>query len=134
MGEAVAASVDGVLSRWGIMLLADPEAALRETRRVLRPGGRLALAVWDRAEANPWSMGRLMADLLGTVPEPGQPGPFALGDPERVREIIGNVHSESHLFRLDLREVSTVGLDDARTQLVIDVWTPERGVRTIKRK
>ena len=36
-------------------------------------------------------------------------------------------------FRLDLREVSTVGLDDARKLLVIDVWTPEQGVRTIKR-
>ena len=32
-----AASVDGVLCRWGYMLLADPEAGLRETRRVLRP-------------------------------------------------------------------------------------------------
>lgn len=39
----------------------------------------------------------------------------------------------SHRFRLDLREVSTVGLDDARKHLLIDVWTPERGVRTIKR-
>ena len=39
----------------------------------------------------------------------------------------------SHRFRLDLREVSTVGLDDARKHLVIDVWTPEKGVRTIKR-
>ena len=39
----------------------------------------------------------------------------------------------SHTFRLDLREVSTVGLDDARKLLVIDVWTPEQGVRTIKR-
>jgi len=55
-------------------------------------------------------------------------------DPERVREINGSGHGGSHLFRLDLREVSTVGLDDGRTQLVIEVWTPERGVRTIKRK
>ena len=39
----------------------------------------------------------------------------------------------SHRFRLDLREVSTVGLDDARTHLVIDVWTPDKGVRTITR-
>ena len=34
------ASVDAVLCRWGYMLLADPETALRETRRVLRPDGR----------------------------------------------------------------------------------------------
>ena len=35
------------------MLMADPAAALRETRRVLRSGGRVALAVWDRAEREP---------------------------------------------------------------------------------
>ena len=39
----------------------------------------------------------------------------------------------SHLFRLDLTEVSTVGLDDAKTHLIIDVWTPEKGARTITR-
>jgi hypothetical protein len=39
----------------------------------------------------------------------------------------------SHLFRLDLHEVSTVELDDARKSLVIEVWTPERGLRTMKR-
>jgi Pyridoxamine 5'-phosphate oxidase len=39
----------------------------------------------------------------------------------------------SHRFRLDLREVSTVGLDDERKHLVITVWTPEGGVRTMKR-
>jgi len=57
-------------------------------------------------------------------------------DPDRVREINGSnaPPGPSHLFRLDLREVSTVGLDEGRTQLVIEVWTPERGVRTIKRK
>jgi hypothetical protein len=56
-------------------------------------------------------------------------------DPERVREINGSKAppGPSHLFRLDLHEVSTVGLDDARKQLVIEVWTPQDGVRTIKR-
>jgi hypothetical protein len=55
-------------------------------------------------------------------------------DPERVREAGSDAPAgPSHLFRLDLREVSTVGLDDERKALLIEVWTPERGVRTIKR-
>ena len=40
----------------------------------------------------------------------------------------------SHRFRLDLREVSTVGLNDQRNRLVISVWTPDDGVRRIERK
>ncbi len=57
-------------------------------------------------------------------------------DAERVRELNGEAAAggPSHLFRLDLREVSTVGLNDDRTGLVIDVWTPEAGVRRITRK
>jgi Pyridoxamine 5'-phosphate oxidase len=56
-------------------------------------------------------------------------------DAERVREINGEKAppGPSHLFRLDLREVSTVELDDERKALVIEVWTPERGVRRMKR-
>jgi hypothetical protein len=65
------------------------------------------------------------AKLAGVVEE--------ITDPERIRAVNGREHASSHLFRLDLREVSTVGLDDTRTQLVIEVWTPGRGVRTIKR-
>jgi hypothetical protein len=56
-------------------------------------------------------------------------------DLERMKEINGE-HTTSgsmHLFRLDLHEVSTVGLDDARKLLVIEVWTPGDGIRTIKR-
>ena len=67
------------------------------------------------------------AKLAGVVEE--------ITEPDRVRELNGEAaaNGPSHLFRLDLREVSTVGLDDTRTLLVIEVWTPERGVRTIKR-
>ena len=50
-----------------------------------------------------------------------------------AEEIVDPERTNSHLFRLDLREVSTVELDDARKALVIEVWTPERGVRTMKR-
>jgi len=49
------ATVDAILCRWGLMLLIDPGAALSECRRVLRPGGRLALAVWDMPAVNPWA-------------------------------------------------------------------------------
>src|SRR5580765_2079396 len=48
------ASVDGVLSRFGYVLKGDPPPALREIRRVLRSGGRLAFAVWAGRERNPW--------------------------------------------------------------------------------
>jgi len=56
-------------------------------------------------------------------------------DPERVRALNGEAAAAgpSHLFRLDLREVSAVRLDPAGQALVIDVWTPGTGVRTIRR-
>ena len=57
-----------------------------------------------------------------------------IADPERVEAINGSAVGRSHLFRLDLREVSTVGLDEAREHLVIAVWTPEQGVRTVERR
>src|SRR3954449_8447045 len=52
--ELADASVDGVLSRFGYVLRGDPPPALREVRRVLRPGGRFAFSVWAARERNPW--------------------------------------------------------------------------------
>jgi SAM-dependent methyltransferase len=77
-----AASIDGVLCRWGYMLMADPESALRETRRVLKPGRRVALAAWTAPEENPWSSlpaGELIEHGLAEPPQPDLPGQFAWG-------------------------------------------------------
>ena len=87
------ASVDAVLCRWGYMLLADPAASLRETRRVLKPGGRVSLAAWAGPERNQWSSAvgaELLARGLTERPEPGAPGQFAWGDPAVIRDQLGD--------------------------------------------
>ena len=74
-----AASVDAVICRFGYMLLVDPEAALRETRRVLKSGGRVALAVWDDLERNPWM--KVLREALverGLAPDDRARGPRAV--------------------------------------------------------
>jgi SAM-dependent methyltransferase len=88
-----AASVDVVLCRWGVMLCVDPDAALRECRRVLRPGGRIALAVWDVPETNPWVTipQRAMVALgLAEAPAPTGPGMFAMAAPGRFEEMLAD--------------------------------------------
>jgi ubiquinone/menaquinone biosynthesis C-methylase UbiE len=84
-------SVDGVVCRWGYMLMADPAAALRETRRVLRDGGRLAFAVWASPERNPWAALPAMTLVQRghmPPPQPGAPGIFAMADSDRVRSLV----------------------------------------------
>jgi SAM-dependent methyltransferase len=102
------ASVDAVLCRWGYMLLADPAAALAETRRVLRPGGRLALAVWDSAQENPWALLpglELIERGITAPPTPGTPGQFALADRERLRQLLEHAgFAEIDVQALDLEQ------------------------------
>lgn len=84
-------SVDGVLCRWAYMQMIDPAAAFAETRRVLRPGGRLAFSVWAERERNPTLSlaGNVLVEFGHTPPPDSQePSAFFLADPERIRKLV----------------------------------------------
>jgi ubiquinone/menaquinone biosynthesis C-methylase UbiE len=84
-------SVDGVLSRFGLMLVPDQERAMGEIRRVLRPGGRCAYATWGPPDRNPWLFQLAMALLQHGYAPPGDPfapgGVFSLATAERNQEL-----------------------------------------------
>jgi SAM-dependent methyltransferase len=99
-------TVDGVLCRWGYMLMADPAAALSETRRVLKDGGRLCFSVWATPDRNPWAAvpGMTLVERGHMPPpEPGAPGIFSMGDPERIRELVtGAGFAEPQIEEMEL--------------------------------
>jgi len=106
-------SVDGVLCRFGYMLMADPAAALSATRRVLRGGGRLALAVWGPPERNPF-FGALAIPLVrdGHMPPPDPEGPglFSMASAERTTELLraagfGEVRTEEVAVSFELPDI-----------------------------
>lgn len=99
------ASYDVVLCREGLMLVLEPSRAAGEIHRLLRPGGRAAVAVWGPQERNPW-LGALFdavsAQIGGPVPPPGIPGPFSLAD----RDELAAVLSGAGLAQVELAEVA----------------------------
>jgi SAM-dependent methyltransferase len=110
-------SVDAVVCRWGYMLMADPAVALKETRRVLRDGGSLAFAVWATPDRNPWAaIPGMTLVQRGHMPppEPGGPGIFAMGDPDRIHELVSGAG-------FDESEVDEIAFD-FRYADFDDVW------------
>ena len=87
-----AASVDKAICRWGYMFALDKGAALRETRRVLRPGGRLALAAWSAPERNLFASlpRRALVDagLVDGFELGAGPTMFDLADQAALRELL----------------------------------------------
>jgi SAM-dependent methyltransferase len=82
---------DGLLCRWGLMLVPDMDAVAAEMRRVVRPGGRVAVAVWASPDANEWmaASGRAALELgLMERPDPGAPGPFRLAGDGLVEGVL----------------------------------------------
>ncbi len=83
-----AASLDGVLCRWGYMLLEDPESALRDTRRVLKQDASVVLAAWSGSDDNLWSAApvRILQRRGILEPDPPGPGQFTWADPDDIVE------------------------------------------------
>lgn len=92
-------SFDAVVSQFGIMFFEDRRSALREMMRVLRPGGRLAVAVCDSLAHSPGygALADLLQQLFGKRVADAFRAPFVLGDPQRLLSLCADV-----------------GLDDAR--------------------
>lgn len=80
-----------VFSRFGVMFFDDPYRAFRNLRRFLRADGRLIFICWGPPAENPWAS--LLTEIVQRYvalppPVPRAPGPFALADPEYVRDIL----------------------------------------------
>jgi SAM-dependent methyltransferase len=85
------ATFDAVVCRMGLMFLDDPLDGVREAHRVLRPGGRLATAVWAGPEHNPWLVAVGMAAMASGLPVAlpiGPGGPFSLADEAGLAQLL----------------------------------------------
>ena len=86
-----AATFDAVMNAYGLMFSLNPAAVVDEMRRVSKPGGRVAVVVWDELEASAFFSVLLpiARQVLGLpAPDPALPGPFSLAPAERLRAVL----------------------------------------------
>ena len=84
-------SFDAVTCRWGLMFMPEPVLCLSAAYRALKPGGRIAVAVWGPPERNPFfvlPMAILRKYVDVPVPDPNAPGVFALADRAKLQFIV----------------------------------------------
>lgn len=120
----------------------DGSPRISGTETQLRDGELWIGSMWEARKALDLRRDPRFALHSGSEDPPGWSGDAKLAgiaveitDPARVAEVNGTdvPDGRSHLFRLDLHEATHIGLNAERTQLVIETWTPDRGVRTIRR-
>lgn len=123
------AAFDAVISQFGLMFFADPVAALSEMRRVLRPGGRLAVAVWDSLSHTPAyaAVVALLEQLAGPRAADALRAPFALGS----REDLANLFSDADIAGVAIAtRRGKAKFPSARAMVEADLrgWLPAVGV------
>ena len=122
-------SFDRVVSQFGLMFFPDRPAALQEMLRVLVPGGRIAVAVWDsleKSEAYPDEV-ELLERLAGQPAADALRAPFTLGDPQRLSELFADAGVTS--VEIATRH-GTARFPSIRTMVEADLrgWLPVMGV------
>ena len=88
------APFDAAMSQFGVMFFDQPDTAFTNIRRHLVPGGRLGFACWQSVEKNRWFVGPALARFVPSPPSPAPgkspTGPFSLGDPRRVVDVLAS--------------------------------------------
>ena len=126
---------DLLFSQLGVMFFGDPVAAFTNLRGALKPDGRLVFACWRDFDENHWAKVPLKAayEHVPKTPalQPGEPGPFSLADPERVRGILtaaGFANIRLMPLLLDLDIANGGGLERACRQAV-EIGAASRALR-----
>ena len=104
-----AGTFDAVISRFGVMFFPSPVDAVREMLRVLKPGRKLALAVWHSADTNPFF--NTLSQVIDRYVEPPAPVPdapdaFRFAMPGRLRDVLvdaGTLAPAERLLRFNIQ-------------------------------
>src|SRR5450755_3148714 len=130
----VPASVDLLVSRFGVMFFAEPALSFANMRRALRPAGRMAFACWREPRDNPWLMAPLQAAYKHAprLPQPGpdDPGPFSFASEQRVVGILsGAGFAAIEMERCDLSLDIAIGRGlEAAVETAVEIGPAARAL------